>query len=412
MSNSENNKFSLISFFMLWFGASISIAEILTGGLLAPIGFKNGLIAILAGHLIGTIILMLGGIIGAEEKLPSIMSTRISFGLYGSYLFSILNVLQLIGWTAVMIISGARSVNQITKILWSFDNMTVWSLVIGGLICLWIVIGSKGWKKLNFIAVSLLFVLTIVLSTTIFKNNELFTKIPAGDMTFGTAMELSVIMPLSWLPLIADYTRHAKKKKDGIIGSFAGYFIGSYWMYAIGLGAAIVAENPDPGAMMLAANLGIVALGIVVLSTVTTTFLDAYSAGVTFLNILPKLDERKIATIMGIIGTLIAIVFPIEQYENFLYAIGSVFAPLFSILLTDYFIIKKNRKLQENLLVNWGATIVWIIGIILYYQFIKFDFIMGATVPVMVITSIIYCLSWRVMLGWKYYKKSQDCCQK
>ncbi len=412
MNNAENNNFSLISFFMLWFGASISIAEILTGGLLAPIGFKNGLIAILVGHLIGTAILILGGIIGAEEKLPSIMSTRISFGLYGSYLFSILNVLQLIGWTSVMIISGARSVNQITKILWSFDNMTVWSLVIGGLICLWIVIGSKGWKKLNLFAVSLLFVLTIALSTIIFKNNELFTKIPTGDITFGTAMELNVIMPLSWLPLIADYTRNAKRKTDGIIGSFAGYFIGSCWMYAIGLGAAIVAGDPDPSAMMLAANLGIVALGIVVLSTVTTTFLDAYSAGVTFLNILPKLDERKIATIMGIIGTLIAIVFPIEQYENFLYAIGSVFAPLFSVLLTDYFIIKKNRKLQEDLLVNWGATIVWIIGIILYYQFIKFDFIMGATVPVMIITSIIYCLSWRVTLGWKYYKKSQDCCQK
>jgi len=396
---------------MLWFGASISIAEILTGGLLAPIGFKNGLIAIIVGHLIGTTILVLGGIIGTEERLPSITSTRISFGLYGSYLFSILNVLQLIGWTAVMIISGARSVNQITKILWSFDNITVWSLLIGALICLWIVIGKKGWKKLNLIAVSFLFILTIVLSTVVFRNSELFTKIPTGEITFGTAIELNVIMPLSWLPLIADYTRYANRKRDGAIGSYAGYFIGSSWMYIIGLGAAIVAENPDPSAMMLAANLGIAALGIIVLSTVTTTFLDAYSAGVTFLNILPKLDERKVAIAMGIIGTFVAVVMPIEQYENFLYAIGSVFAPLFAVLLTDYFIIKKNRKLQENLLINWGATIVWIIGIVLYYQFRKIDFVVGTTVPVMIITSIIYCLSWRMMSGWKYFKKSQDCCQ-
>jgi len=396
---------------MLWFGASISIAEILTGGLLAPIGFKNGLIAIIVGHLIGTTILVLGGIIGTEERLPSITSTRISFGLYGSYLFSILNVLQLIGWTAVMIISGARSVNQITKILWSFDNITVWSLLIGALICVWIVIGKKGWKKLNLIAVSFLFILTIVLSTVVFRNSELFTKIPTGEITFGTAIELNVIMPLSWLPLIADYTRYANRKRDGAIGSYAGYFIGSSWMYIIGLGAAIVAENPDPSAMMLAANLGIAALGIIVLSTVTTTFLDAYSAGVTFLNILPKLDERKVAIAMGIIGTFVAVVMPIEQYENFLYPIGSVFAPLFAVLLTDYFIIKKNRKLQENLLINWGATIVWIIGIVLYYQFRKIDFVVGTTVPVMIITSIIYCLSWRMMSGWKYFKKSQDCCQ-
>ncbi|HOE58079.1 MAG TPA: cytosine permease, partial [Bacillota bacterium] len=184
---------------------------------------------------------------------------------------------------------------------------------------------------------------------------------------------------------------------------------GSSWMYTIGLGAAITAGNPDPGAMMLAADLGFTALGIVILSTVTTTFLDAYSAGVTFLNIFPKADERKAALAMGITGTLIAVIVPIEQYENFLYAIGSVFAPLFAILLTDYFIVKKNIKLQEGLLVNWGAAIVWIIGVIMYYQFIKLDFVLGATVPVMAITGLIYCLSWRLTKNWRLLEKHQNC---
>ena len=115
------------------------------------------------------------------------------------------------------------------------------------------------------------------------------------------------------------------------------------------------------GAMMLAANLGFTALGIVILSTVTTTFLDAYSAGVTFTNIFSKLNEKKAALAMGVIGTLIAVVVSIEQYENFLYAIGSVFAPMFAILLTDYFIIRKNRRLQENLIINWGAFLVWVL---------------------------------------------------
>lgn len=224
-------------------------------------------------------------------------------------------------------------------------------------------------------------------------------------MSFGSAFELSIIMPLSWLPLIADYTRYARSKRDGVVGSYLGYFAGSTWMFIVGLGAAITAGNPDPGAMMLAANLGFTALGIVVLSTVTTTFLDAFSAGVTFVNIFPKLNERKVALVMGVIGTLIAIVVSIEQYENFLYAIGSVFAPMFAILLTDYFIIRKSRKLQESLMINWGACLVWVMGIVLYYQFIKLDFIIGATVPVMIITGIIYALCWRLMSGWKYLKK-------
>jgi len=407
--NKPDNNLSLLSFIALWFGAAVSIAEILTGGLLAPLGFRNGLIAIIIGHIIGTSILVLGGVIGAETKLPSIMSTGISFGKYGACLFSVLNILQLLGWTAVMIISGARSVNEITMALWSYSNIYLWSVMIGGLICLWIYFGRDGMRKLNLTAAVLLFLLTILLSTVVFRNSELFSIPGNGSLSFGSAIELNVVMPLSWLPLIADYTRLAKRKRDAVAGSFAGYFAGSIWMYTIGLGAAIASGNSDPGAMMLAANLGFTALGIVILSTVTTTFLDAYSAGVTFLNIFPKLNERKTALGMGAAGTLIAVIVPIEQYQNFLYAIGSVFAPLFAILLTEYFVLKKSRKLQERLLVNWGAAAVWVAGVIMYYQFIKLDFVLGATVPVMIITGLLYCLSWRWTESWILLEKHRNC---
>ncbi|MHB8124922.1 MAG: putative hydroxymethylpyrimidine transporter CytX [Desulfitobacteriaceae bacterium] len=407
MNTKTKNNLSTFNFTTLWFGAAISVAEILAGGLLAPLGFKMGILAIILGHLVGTTLLVLGGIIGTEERIPALVSTRISFGEYGSYLFSVLNVLQLLGWTAVMIISGARSVNQITKILWSFDQMTIWSVIIGAFIFIWVWLGKdSGWKKVNHLAVILLFLLTVVLSFIIFRNHELFTKQVTGEMSFGLAMELAVVMPLSWLPLISDYTRFAKTKKAGVRGSWLGYFFGSSWMYIIGLGTAIIANDPnntDISAMLLAANLGIVALGIIVLATVTTTFLDAYSAGVTFLNIFPKLSEKKVALVMTVIGTGLAIVINMEQYENFLYAIGSVFAPLFAILLTDYFILK-NKKVQPRLLVNWGTLTICVLGTLLYYQFIKFNFVLGATIPVMLITGAVYLLTWRLIAKWKYVK--------
>lgn len=402
----EDKGLGFYSFLALWFGAAISIAEIMTGGLLAPLGFKKGLLIIILGHIVGTTILVLGGIIGYEKKVPAMESTRISFGLYGSHMFSILNILQLIGWTAVMIISGGRSLNIVSKTLWNFDSISFWSILIGILICLWIYLGTVGLEKLNVIAASLLFGLTLVLSFVIFKESSLFSKEVQGTISFGGAMELNVIMPLSWLPLIADYTRQGKSKKSSILGSWIGYFVGSSWMYIIGLGSAIVSGNTDIGAIMIAANLGFLALGILALSTVTTTFLDAYSAGITTLNILPKLNEKNSAVFMGIIGTIIALVFPIEQYENFLYAIGSVFAPLFAVLYTDYFIIKKNREIEENVLINWGATIVWALGVMLYYILIKYDLILGTTVPVMIIISIVYTITWRWTVKWKLIRKS------
>ena len=402
---SEGNTLDFKHYLFLWFGAAISIAEILTGGLLAPLGFQSGVAAIVLGHVVGTGILVLAGWIGTQERIPALVSTRISFGTYGSYLFSVLNVLQLLGWTAVMIIAAARSANEISKLLWGLDQLSLWSIGIGGLVFLWIILGREGGvKKANMLAVFLLLGITMVLSSVVFKDSTALSAPSAGGMSFGQAVELSVIMPLSWLPLIADYTRFAKSKASAAWGSGLGYFVGSCWMYIIGLGAAIIAGNPEPSAMLLAANLGLSALGIIILATVTTTFLDAYSAGVSFGNVFPKFDEKRVALVMTVIGTIIALGVNIEQYENFLIAIGSVFAPLFAVLLTEYFIVK-NRKVQDEVLVNWGALIVWALGVGMYYQFITLDFVLGATIPVLVITAVLYRIVWGYTQTWKSCKK-------
>lgn len=402
---SEKGALGFSHYLFLWFGAAISIAEILTGGLLAPLGFQGGVAAIVLGHLAGTGILVLTGLIGTQERIPSLVSTRISFGTYGSYLFSVLNVLQLVGWTAVMIITAARSANEVTKLMWGVDQLTNWSIGIGGLVFLWIVLGREGgMKKVNMVAVFLLLGITTVLSTVVFKDSTALAAPPAGGLSFGQAVELSVIMPLSWLPLIADYTRFSKNNQGAAWGSGLGYFAGSCWMYILGLGAAIIAGDPEPSAMLLAANLGLSALGIIVLATVTTTFLDAYSAGVSFANIFPHFHEKPVALVMTVIGTILALWFNIEQYENFLLAIGSVFAPLFAVLLTEYFIIK-NRQVQDKVLINWSALIVWALGVVLYYQFVEMDFVLGATIPVMLITALVHKIVWGYTREWKYCKK-------
>lgn len=397
----EKTTLSGFGLFALWFGAAVSMAEIFTGGLLAPLGFEQGLKAILLGHLIGGLILILGGYIGAQSKLPAIMSTRISFGHYGSYLFSLLNVLQLIGWTAVMIISGGRAANELGVALFGFDSINTWAIAIGIFIGLWIWLGKVGFQKLNVVAVVLLFVLTLILCGVVFKEGNILLAAPTDEMSFGSALELSIIMPLSWLPLISDYTRFAKSRKSGLVGSFMGYFIGSSLMYAIGLAIALYAKDANVGSMMMTLNLGFAALGIVLLSTITTTFLDAYSAGVTFTNIFPQMSERKIAFAMAIIGLLVAIFTPIEQYETFLYAIGSVFGPLFAILLSDYFIFNK-EQIEPSLSLHVGALIVWAIGVGLYYWFMTFDLPLGSTLPTMLATSMIFIITKKVMATWTF----------
>ncbi len=380
----KNTKTNVFDNGLIWFGAAVSIAEILTGTLIAPLGFSKGLLAILIGHLIGCALLYFAGLIGAKSKKSAMETVKLSFGQKGAVLFSVLNILQLIGWTAVMILGGATTANAIVNL----GGNLPWSLIIGTMIAIWVLIGIKNLGRINTLAMGGLFLLTIVLCAVIFGGNASFT--PGESISFGAAVELSAAMPLSWLPLISDYTRVAEKPKKATAVSAIVYFVTSSWMYVIGMGASIFTGESDIAKIMTSAGLGIAALIIIVLSTVTTTFLDVYSAGVSSESISKKFKEKPVAIAVCIIGTLLAIFTPITEFENFLYLIGSVFAPMIAILITDSFILKKDSSHNPINIMNLAMQIC---GFIIYRLFMQIDTIVGTTFPVMLITSLICILT-------------------
>ncbi|MCX7614743.1 MAG: putative hydroxymethylpyrimidine transporter CytX [Clostridiales bacterium] len=396
--SANDNRTTSFSQFLLWFGAAVSIAEIQTGALLSPLGLKKGALAILIGHLIGAVILYLAGVIGAERRLPSIESTRISFGKYGSFGFSVLNVLQLLGWTAIMILNAAIAMNAISDKLFHIQNQGLWCVLIGVFICIWILVGVKNLSVVNIVVVGILFLLSIVLGYISFHGG-LGGKTVEGAMSFGTGVELNVTMALSWLPLIGDYTRTVKRVKSGTVGSVFGYISGSIFMFMIGLGSAIYRGTTDIATILIPAGLTFAALFIVVFSTVTTTFLDAYSAGVSIVNVNGKINEKGAALLICILGIVLAIFIPISQYVNFLYFIGSVFAPLFAILLTDYFIIGKKAADSKNMYYIKNS-VIWVIGVIFYQILLPYQSPVGITLPVMVVISVVCILINGGKLKW------------
>jgi len=367
---------------LIWFGAGVSLAEIITGTYFAPLGFGKGLLAIVIGHVIGCILLFLAGVIGGKTQRSSMETVKMSFGQKGSLLFAVLNIVQLVGWTAIMIYDGALAANGV----WDIGNW-VWCLVIGLLIILWILVGITSLGKINTVAMVSLFALTIVLSCIIFGKGG-HNNIVEETMSFGAAVELSVAMPLSWLPLISDYTREARQPVKASAVSAVVYGLVSCWTYLIGMGAALLTGETDIAQIMLKAGLGIAGLLIVIFSTVTTTFLDAYSAGVSGESVSSKLNGKWMAVLVTVIGIVTAALFPITNITDFLYLIGSVFAPMIAIQIADYFILKNDCSDKDFELKN---MIIWVIGFVLYRILMNVDFILGATALDMVIT-IILCI--------------------
>lgn len=393
----ETNKTSTFSNGLIWFGAGLSIAEILTGTYFADLGFTKALAAILLGHLIGGVLMYFAGTIGGREDKSAMETVRMSFGKNGCLLFAVLNVAQLLGWTAIMIYDGALAANQVIS-----TGIWLWALVIGLLILVWILIGLTNLGKVNTVAMAALFILTLVLCKVIFfSGNGTIYQASENSMSFGAAVELAVAMPLSWLPLISDYTREAKKPREATAVSVLTYSLVSIFMYIIGMGAVLYTGQTDIATIMVKAGLGTVGLLIIVFSTVTTTFLDAYSAGISAQSISDKINGKWAALIVTIIGTICAMVFPMDDITDFLYLIGSVFAPMIAVQIGDYFVLK-NKYDKYKCLIN---LIVWLAGFVIYRLLMQMDTPVGNTLPDMIVTLVILLVV-RSLLGNIHSKKS------
>jgi len=212
-------------------------------------------------------------------------------------------------------------------------------------------------------------------------------------------------MPISWMPLVADYSRFARKTTPAFWNTWWGYFIVSSWMYVLGLTATLVTGNSEPQIQMLqlmgSIGLTIPALLMVVFSTITSDFPDIYSATCSMLNISGKIGAKTMMWIAGLVSILVALVFPMDRYETFLFFIGAMFVPLFGVVLTDYFILRK-RKLNLDEIYKVGgdywysrgynliALLSWVLGFVTYETIEILKVPIGGSIPSMMVAGLFY----------------------
>ena len=403
--------FSTSDLFLLWAGVAISLAEIWAGGLLAPMGFAAATLAIVLGHVIGNSLMALGGVVGATHGIPAMVSVRPAFGIRGSNFAAILNIIQLICWASIMLIIGGRAGAGVGLHFGAggvVSSEKFWIVTIGiGTLAWALATGHRVWKFLQAAAVvSLSGVLALMTWNTwsAFRAFEVLDT-PSASMPFMAGMDLVIAMPISWLPLVADYSRFARSGRGAFWGTWWGYFIVSSWMFFLGLLATVITQSADPGIQMEAilggAGLALPALVLVVFSTITSDFPDIYSATCSMLNVAPRLSAKAFMWGTGIASILVALVFPMDRYEGFLYFIGAMFIPLFSIVLIDYFWIRRQILDAEELYRPGGAYwftggfhlpafIAWSVGFGVY-KLVEYQApSLGASIPSMLVAALAY----------------------
>ncbi|AXM96868.1 putative hydroxymethylpyrimidine transporter CytX [Pseudomonas plecoglossicida] len=401
---SSQRPFGARDLFSLWFSLGIGLMVLQVGAMLAPgLGLAGAVLAIALGTGVGVLLLGAAGVIGSDTGLSAMATLRLSLGRHGARLPALLNLLQLVGWGAFEIIVmrdaasllGARTFGEDS--LW--NSPMFWTLCFGGLATLLAVSGPLAFvrKILRKWGIWVLMGACLWLTWNLFAKadlTELWNRSGDGSMSLAVGFDIVIAMPLSWLPLIADYSRFASSAKRVFGGTVLGYFIGNTWLMSLGVAYTLAfAASGEVNALLLAlagAGMGLPLL-LILLDESEKAFADIHSAAVST-GLLVPVKVEHLALAIGVLCTLIALLAPLAQYENFLLLIGSVFAPLFGVVLMDHYVIRRRRAPSFVDGLHWQALLAWVVGVAAYHWIAAEAPALGATLPALVLAGGLHAL--------------------
>ncbi len=365
---------------VLWFDLSIGLLVMVTGALLVPaLGFGSAILAIAVGTVIGCVPLALVALAGQREGVPTMVLLRPVLGARGSAVPSVLNVIQLVGWTAVEFWVMGGVANVVSARLFGFESRAFW-LTLVAIVCTGLALGGpvlvvRRW--LERFGIYVLLGAAVWITVEVLRAGELGSiwRTPGqGGVPFWLAVDLVVVMPVSWLPLAADYNRFARPEARATLGTYAGYAIGNAWFYALGallvLGAGASADALGIGSAIVAVAGGGLVLVALLVGESDNAFADIYSAAVSTQNVAHEVSQRVLVGVVGALGLVLALAFTAERYEQFLFLIGSVFVPLAAVFVADYFVRSRGRYGEQVVFgaggVRWLSFVPWAVGFVVF----------------------------------------------
>jgi NCS1 family nucleobase:cation symporter-1 len=389
-------------FFVLWSSLGVGLLVLSAGSFLTDASFTDAILAILIGSIGGSVLLALAGKIGSDSAVPSLVSTRPSFGVRGSHIPAVLNVMQLIGWTIfeIMIMSTAANI-----LVGEIIPFYVWTLIFGSIVTLMALVGPlaviRDW--LGKFAIWAVYASSVMIILVLLLSDKILILISSegNGMSFFSALDIVIAMPVSWMPLAADYNRFAKNSNSAFKGTVVGFAVTNVLFYFAG----VLLGTSDIVTIITAIQsifFGFLMLVLIVDET-DNTFADVYSASVSTQSIFPKFDQRYLIAGFTAFSIIMANLIPISQYQTFLLLIGAVFVPLFGVVLSDYFILKRMRYKDDFYYdsktnrIGYTAIVAWFIGVVGYFVLSSLSPIyisgipqIGATIPSLIVSSLCY----------------------
>jgi NCS1 family nucleobase:cation symporter-1 len=382
-----------IDYLILWSSLAIGLLVLQAGSLLIPgLSLVEALAVALFGSIIGSAMLAAAGSIGSKYGIPTMVSLRGVLGREGSYLPTLLNVLQLVSWAAFEILIMSDAAMFLGPFLGDYTRY-FWIIFFAGC-CMFLALGGpvavvRQWLKKFAVWIAFgatAYITYIVLS----KSHEFVLFQGDGSLPIALALDLVIAMPISWWPLISDYNRFSKSEKGAFVGTISGYTFANFWFYSLGALLVLAYPGTDVVRSIVSITFGALALIMLLVDETDNGFADIYSAAVSIQNVSLKFSQRKLIVAITIVSVIIAALLPKEwqlAYESFLLMyIGPAFVPLLGVLFADFYLIRRGEYSVKEFYASAKrlkvkAMVAWAIGIIAYFLFFYVYTAIGSSIP-------------------------------
>lgn len=364
---------------LLWGNLGVSLLVVVAGAILVPaLSLPHALLAILLGCLIGNLMLAVAGMIGADARVPGMALMRAPLGQRGSLLPTGVNVLQGIGWTTFELLVIATAAAALSDELFGFRAQWLWTLVFGACALALALLGPIGFVRrfirrfaIWAVPLALLYLTWWALDGA--DLGALWEAEGAGGLSVWQGADIVVGITVSWIPYAADYTRFSRTRRDAFAGTGLGYLVPDAWLLALGVVLVLSRDLGDPAALPAAVVAGgfaaIVALFALLVTETDEAFANAYSAAVSLQNAFPRAPQALLVVLVTSVATLGALVLDFAGYQSFLLLLGSVFVPLFAVLLADWLVAGAHYTPEDVFSAPaWRPGLIgaWVAGFALY----------------------------------------------
>ncbi len=364
---------------MLWANLGVSLLVLVLGAALVPaLSLRDALIAVVVGSVIGNLMLGAAGMIGADGRVPAMVLLRAPLGHRGSYLPTGLNVAQCLGWATFELIIIAAAASALSEDIFGFEAKAAWTIFFGAVAAVLALMGPIGFVRrfLRRFAVYAVAASMLYLTYWVLWNADLGSLWSApgeGGISTWLGIDLVIAITVSWVPLVADYTRFSRDRRSALVGSGVGYFIGATWILALGVVLALDRGLSDateiPVAVAAGGAAAAIALFAVTVDETDEAFANIYSTAVSLQNLMPGVPQRLLIVAVSTVSTIAALTIDLAHYLDFLYLLGSCFVPLFGVLLADWLVVGMRYRRDDFFAAPaFRPTLIgaWVAGFALY----------------------------------------------